>query len=91
MKKSVVITLAGTSSRFSRSVGGECHKSFYRETPEDDCLLDWQLDLAKRHGFEQIVLVGGYKYEELEDLEDRSVYCIMHMYERGWKASFGLF
>ena len=66
MKKSVIITLAGTSSRFSRSVGSECHKSFYREAPEDDCLLDWQLDLAKRHGFEQIVLVGGYKYEDLE-------------------------
>ncbi len=66
VKKSVIITLAGTSSRFSRSVGSECHKSFYRETPNDDCLLDWQLDLARRHGFEQIVLVGGYKYEELE-------------------------
>ena len=68
VKKSVIITLAGTSSRFSRSVGRECHKSFYREAPEDDCLLDWQLYLAKRHGFEEIVLVGGYKYEELEKL-----------------------
>ena len=72
VKKSVIITLAGMSSRFSRSVGRECHKSFYREVPEDDCLLDWQLDLTKRYGFEQIVLVGGYKYDELEKLVQKN-------------------
>jgi len=68
MGNAVIITLAGMSSRFSRSVGCECHKSFYRETVEDGCLLDWQLDLARRHDFKQIVLVGGYKYEDLERL-----------------------
>ena len=65
MKRTAIVTLAGTSSRFSRSVGRECHKSLFRERPQDDSLLDWQLSILKRSGFEHIVLVGGYKFEEL--------------------------
>lgn len=72
MNKAAIITLAGTSSRFSKSVGYECHKSFYRETPEDVCLLDWQIGVLRRCGFSQIVLVGGYKYDELESIVKES-------------------
>ena len=66
MKRTAIVTLAGTSSRFSRSVGRECHKSLFREQLQDDSLLDWQLSLLKRSGFSRIVLVGGYKLDELE-------------------------
>ena len=65
MKRTAIVTLAGTSSRFSRSVGRECHKSLFREHPQDDSLLDWQLSLLERFGFANIVLVGGYKFDEL--------------------------
>ena len=65
MKRTAIVTLAGTSSRFSKSVGRECHKSLFREQPEDDSLLDWQLSLLGRSGFAHIVLVGGYKFDEL--------------------------
>ena len=65
MSKTAIITLAGMSSRFSKSVGYECHKSLYRSNPDGECLLDWQLALIAKYGFDQIVLVGGYKYDEL--------------------------
>lgn len=66
MRRVAIITMAGTSSRFSKSVGRECHKSLFREHPQDDSLLDWQLSILKRSGFEHIVLVGGYMFDELE-------------------------
>ena len=66
MKRTAIVTLAGTSSRFSKSVGRECHKSLFREQPQDDSLLDWQLSLLKQSGFSSIVLVGGYMFNELE-------------------------
>ncbi len=66
MRRVAIITMAGMSSRFSRSVGKECHKSLFREHTQDDSLLDWQLSILKRSGFEHIVLVGGYMFNELE-------------------------
>lgn len=67
MSRAAIITLAGTSSRFSASVGHECHKSLYRETPTDTPLLDWQLDLLRRNRFDHVVLVGGYRFGEVQD------------------------
>ncbi len=67
MIRTAIVTLAGTSRRFSASVGRECHKSFFRETPEDATLLDWQLELLRRNSFDHVVLVGGYRFGELRD------------------------
>lgn len=66
MKRVAIVTLAGCSSRFSQSVGYECHKSLYKECERDQCLLDWQLSLLKRHDFDSIILVGGYQFEQLK-------------------------
>lgn len=66
MKRTAIVTLAGTSSRFSKSVGRECHKSLFREQPQDGSLLDWQLSLLQRTEFARIVLIGGYKFTELD-------------------------
>lgn len=65
--RTAIVTLAGTSSRFSASVGCECHKSLYRETPVDKSILDFQLDLLRRNRFEHVVLVGGYRFDEVQE------------------------
>ena len=68
MKRVGIVTLAGRSSRFSKSVGFECHKSFFSESDTGPCLLDWQLSLLRRFRFDHVVLVGGYLFKQLESI-----------------------
>ena len=63
MKKALIITVAGTSTRFNQSVGGEWLKCLYFEEDSKNCLLCRILERAAE--FEQIIIVGGYKYEAL--------------------------
>ncbi len=61
--KALIITVAGTSTRFNQSVGGEWLKCLYFERDNKNCLLYRILERVK--DFEQIIIVGGYKYEAL--------------------------
>lgn len=95
MKRTAIVTLAGTSSRFSRSVGRECHKSLFREQPQDDSLLDWQLSLLKQSGFAHIVLVGGYKFDELVAVvnsryEDWPITLVRNDHYSDWGSCYSL-
>lgn len=65
MKKTAIITLAGCSTRFSQSIGKECLKALYTEKTYRDCLLSMQLEILSKNDIEKIILVGGYKYNEL--------------------------
>ena len=65
MKKALIITVAGTSTRFNKSVDGEWLKCLYFEEDSKNCLLYRILERAAE--FEQIIIVGGYKYEALEE------------------------
>lgn len=67
MRRALIITSAGCSARFSRSVGRDVFKILYYEDRADECLLAQQLALVKNVGFEHIVIVGGYAYSELRD------------------------
>ena len=63
--KSLIITVAGMSSRFNRDTKEDVLKCLYYEDTPANSLLSLQVhktfDLV-----DEIVVVGGYKYEDLE-------------------------
>lgn len=63
MKKAVIITVAGTSTRFRKSIGKDCLKCIYTEGSEKDTLLYRLVELCR--DFDKIVIVGGYMFEDL--------------------------
>lgn len=64
MKTAAIITVAGTSTRFRKSIGKDCLKCIYSEKEKQDTLLMRQLSMCKT--FDTIIIVGGYKFSELE-------------------------
>ena len=64
MKTAAIITVAGTSTRFRKSIGKDCLKCIYSEKDEQDTLLMRQLSMCK--SFDEVVIVGGYKFSELK-------------------------
>ena len=71
MKKAVIITVAGTSTRFRKSIGKDCLKCIYTENSKKDTLLYRLVNLCR--DFDRIVIVGGYKFEELEEFVKTSL------------------
>lgn len=67
MKRALIITSAGCSTRFSRSIGRDVSKVLYFEGDPKECLLGCQLELVKDEGFDVIVIVGGYMFTQLRD------------------------
>lgn len=61
----LVLTVAGLSTRFSASIGYEVLKCTYTESGDTATLLYRILDVAERF-FDKIVVVGGYRYRELQ-------------------------
>lgn len=62
--KILLITVAGLSSRFSKSLGYECLKCIYTpDIPENSILYRMLHQPAK---FDKYIIVGGYKYSELK-------------------------
>lgn len=62
--KVLLVTVAGTSSRFSESVGYPCLKCLYHEGNIEESLLYRMLHM--RNDFDCYVIVGGFRFEELE-------------------------
>lgn len=62
--KILIITVAGMSTRFSRSVGKEVIKCLYHEDNFSGSLLYRMLHLNAE--FDKYIIVGGYRYDELE-------------------------
>ena len=71
MKKAVIITVAGTSSRFRKSIDKDCLKCIYTESSEKDTLLYRLVNLCG--DFDKIVIVGGYKFDELKSFTQASL------------------
>lgn len=61
--KIMIITVAGMSTRFSRSVGRECLKCIYYEENIEQSLLYKLVHLSDT--FDKFVIVGGFQYAEL--------------------------
>ncbi|WP_173472297.1 DUF6564 domain-containing protein [Eubacterium ruminantium] len=68
--KAAIITLAGISSRFNEGIpeSEKIHKSIYFEGEKKDTIL---FHLLKKCIFaDKIILVGGYKYDDIKDYID---------------------
>lgn len=63
--KSLIITVAGMSSRFNRDTKENVLKCLYYEDVPDNSLISRQVRTAFG-AVDEIVVVGGYKYEDLE-------------------------
>lgn len=61
--KVLVVTVAGMSSRFSKSVGRECLKCIYYENRVEESLL---YQILHKKEFDKYVVVGGFQYAQLQ-------------------------
>lgn len=63
--KTLIITVAGMSTRFSASVGHDVLKCIYYENEPSESLL---YNMVCKHScFDKFVIVGGYKFSDLVD------------------------
>lgn len=67
--KVLLLTVAGLSARFGKSVGRECLKCIYFEKDFKQSLL-WQA-VNKNKSFDKIIIVGGFKFEELKSFTEK--------------------
>ena len=94
MKRALIITVAGTSTRFNQSIGGEWLKCLYYEGNSTNSLLYQIVSRAKE--YDQIIIVGGYKYVDLvayvESLQDKRIMLVYneHFIDYGSGYSFYL-
>lgn len=97
--KILLITVAGTSTRFSKSIGRSCLKCIYYKKDFSESLL-YKL-VRKSSSFDKIIIVGGYKFEELkvaidknfDDLKDKLILVENPYYEEygsGYSLYVGL-
>lgn len=70
MRTAVLITSAGLSSRFSKSIGYDVLKCIYNTGNYLESVLSIQLELLKRHNIQDIYIVGGYLFNQLQEFID---------------------
>ena len=63
--KSLIITVAGMSSRFNKDTKEDVLKCLYYEDTPANSLLSLQVHKVYNY-VDEIIIVGGYKYEDLE-------------------------
>lgn len=68
--KVLLVTVAGTSSRFSRSLGKSCLKCIYYSMDITESLL-YQM-LHQDVMFDRYIIVGGFMYERLETVIEQA-------------------
>lgn len=96
MNKVLVITVAGTSTRFRQSVGFDVLKCLYKEEPYTS-ILDRQISMGVKNGFNKIIIVGGYLYSELESYLKKTPYseieiiCIYNEKYNTWGSNYSLY
>ncbi len=97
--RALLITVAGLSSRFSKSLGRKCLKCIYYENNPEESLLYRMICQDKN--FDRYIIVGGFLFEELEeyihcylsDVEDRIVLVENEAYQEygsGYSLYLGL-
>lgn len=69
--KVLVITVAGSSTRFSRSIGRDCLKCIYTEGGTEDTILYRLLSINDR--YDRFVIVGGHRYDDLASFVNESL------------------
>lgn len=64
--KILLLTVAGMSTRFSKSLDKSCLKCIYYENDFKESLLYNMI--SKNVNFDKYVIVGGYRFQELKDI-----------------------
>ena len=72
--RSLIVTVAGTATRFNRDTSKETLKCIYHEGCPDACLLARILDASIN--FDEFIIVGGFLFGQLEKFIDQ--YLIRH-------------
>lgn len=67
--KALIVTIAGTATRFNRDTDKETLKCLYYETSPCYSLLYQILDKARE--IDQIIIVGGYLYDKLINFTEK--------------------
>lgn len=63
--KALIITVAGESTRFRKTLGLDVLKCIYSLNDHKQTILGYQLSISNT--FDKIIIVGGYKFDELKD------------------------
>lgn len=95
--RTLLITVAGTSTRFCQSLGRDVLKSIYAETPNGSTILGALLDQC-HEWFDRFIVVGGYQFPALqtflESRHDPRIDLVMndrfHDWGSGWSLHLGL-
>lgn len=80
--RSLIVTVAGSATRFNRDTNVETLKCIYYEGNPDLCLLS--KILHKSEGIDEFIIVGGYLFNDLRDFID----CHLHEYSSKIKLVF---
>ncbi len=91
MMKSLIITVAGMSSRFNKDTKENVLKCLYYEDTPANSLLNTQVHKAYNL-VDEIIVVGGYKYEDLEHFirqEMKDVYHKMKLVYNDHYSDYG--
>ena len=97
--KAAIITIAGISSRFNQGISPEEHilKAIYYEGNERDTLLYHMLE--RLYDADRIVLVAGYKKEDLQEYIDKvlplemqkKIIVVVNDHYEDWSSGYSLF
>lgn len=92
--RTLVIPVAGTSTRFGATAGREVLKAIYREGPGGRTILGELLDAAPDL-FGAVVVVGGYRFEELgrflEARGDPRVTLVLNEHFQDWGSHYSMY
>lgn len=64
--RTFITTVAGQSSRFNRSCAEPVLKCLYHTEKTPECMLYRLLRQAGSAGFDRLIVVGGYRYQDLQ-------------------------
>ena len=73
-QRALIVTMAGTSTRFRATAGREVLKCLYHEGKMEESLLGFFTGIAQAHAFNAVRFVGGYQFDELQAAVEKAQY-----------------
>ncbi len=92
--KALIITVAGESTRFRKTLGKDVLKCIYSENDFKKTILNYQLSQAD--DFDKVIVVGGYKHDELVDFiktnyDDDRIVCLFNDKYNTYGSGYSLY
>lgn len=90
--RAFITTVAGQSTRFNQGYADPVLKCLYHTEKTPECILSRLLRQAAGAGFDRLIVVGGYRYQDLqrmvEEYHDPSIELV---YNPRWKDSGSMY